>query len=110
MKKNVRNVEINYGVAAFYTDSMAVIHTSDKFVIDFRQTIPKLDQIENSRQETIYVEHNSVVMNPYIAKMLMNLLKDNIEKYEKKFGEIKIVESKSEKEEKFSTKDFGYIA
>jgi len=30
------------------------------------------------------------VMTPQHTKMLLNALKDNIEKYEKKFGEIKI--------------------
>jgi len=93
------NLKINHGDKAFYANSISVIFNPSKFVIDFRQNIPRIDIINEKSHETLVTEHNVVVMDPKFAKIFLETLKTSIENYEKKFGEIK-VERKARVKEK----------
>ncbi len=75
---------------AFFTDGITIMHNEGKMILDFKLTAPRFDQTEGDSQHTIITEHTPVVMQPQMAKALLRLLKENIEQYEDKFGEIEL--------------------
>ncbi|MCD6478243.1 MAG: DUF3467 domain-containing protein [Candidatus Aenigmarchaeota archaeon] len=90
-KKESIKVNIDNGGPAFFSDSITVFHNQMKFVLDFQQATPRFTRIGDSEtSQNMYVRHNAVVLDPILARDLLNILKDNIEKYEKTFGKIKV--------------------
>ncbi|MBI2620491.1 MAG: DUF3467 domain-containing protein [Ignavibacteriales bacterium] len=65
-----------------YSNLAIITHSPAEFVIDFTRVLPGLPKAK---------VHARIIMTPQHTKMLLGALKDNIEKFEKKFGEIKIV-------------------
>ncbi|MBI5463843.1 MAG: DUF3467 domain-containing protein [Ignavibacteriales bacterium] len=77
------NVELGEKEAEGIYSNLAIItHSPAEFVIDFTRVLPGVPKAK---------VHARIIMTPQHTKMLMNALKDNIDKYEKKFGEIKLV-------------------
>ncbi|MCK4353405.1 DUF3467 domain-containing protein [candidate division WOR-3 bacterium] len=64
-----------------YSNLAIVSHSSSEFIIDFTRVLPGL------KKAKVY---SRIILSPTHAKLLMRALKDNMEKYEKKHGEIKI--------------------
>ncbi len=64
-----------------YSNLAIITHSPAEFVIDFTRVLPGVPKAR---------VHARIVMTPQHTKMLLNALKDNIDKYEKKFDEIKI--------------------
>ena len=64
-----------------YVNFAVVTHSPAEFVIDFIRVLPGMKK-SNVKSRTI--------MAPMHAKTLMLALQDNITKFEKKFGDIKI--------------------
>ena len=64
-----------------YSNLAIITHSPAEFVIDFTRVLPGVPKAK---------VHARIVMTPQHAKMLLNAMKDNIEKFEKKFGEITI--------------------
>ena len=59
---------------------------------------------------TLAVKHKTIVMDPLMAKNILGILKDNLEKYEKNFGEIKIQKRKTKsKPIEYSEESARYI-
>jgi hypothetical protein len=76
------NIELGEKEAEGIYSNLAIItHSPAEFVIDFTRVLPGVPKAK------VYAR---IVMTPQHTKMLLNALKDNIEKFEKKFGEIKI--------------------
>ena len=88
-KKKRLNIKIKNEDKAFFTDNVTVLHNPNKFVIDFSQTVPKFDNINGKIQQTLIINHNTVVMDPAFAKILLKTLDKNIKGFEKNFGNIK---------------------
>jgi len=65
-------------------------HKDDEFTITFRHIFPISGRKPTARGNAKAV----VTMTPQHAKRFLNTLSDNIQKYEQKFGEIKLVEKK----------------
>jgi hypothetical protein len=63
-----------------YSNFVIVSHSPSEFVIDFTRVLPGL------KKAKVY---SRIILAPTHAKLLMRTLKDNIEKYENIFGEIK---------------------
>lgn len=61
-----------------YANNMAVAHTREEFLLDFINIFPP-GGIVNAR----------VIISPGHLKRIITALKDNMKKYEEKFGEIK---------------------
>jgi len=77
------NIELGEKEAeGIYSNLALITHSSAEFVIDFTRMVPGVPKAR------VYAR---VIMTPQHAKSLLNALKDNIGKYEKQFGEIKIV-------------------
>ncbi len=64
-----------------YSNFAIVSHSPSEFVVDFTRIMPGL------KKAKVY---SRIILAPQHAKLLMRTLKENIEKYEKKFGDIKI--------------------
>jgi hypothetical protein len=87
MQQHQINIELGEKEAEGIYSNLAIItHSPAEFVIDFTRVLPGVPKAK---------VHARVVMTPQHAKMLLGALKDNIEKYEKKFGEVKIVGDQS---------------
>jgi len=76
------NIELGEKEAEGIYSNLAIItHSPAEFVIDFTRVLPGVPKAK---------VHARIIMTPQHTKMLMNALKDNVEKFEKKFGEIKL--------------------
>lgn len=64
-----------------YSNLAIITHSPAEFVIDFTRVLPGIPKAK---------VHARIIMTPQHAKMLLGALKENIDKYERKFGEIKI--------------------
>ena len=79
------------------SNQQTVAHQPEKFILDFKSVYP---QYTPDNKETIVINHKVVLMDPFSAKKFLKVLHDNLERYEKKFGEIKksSQQKKAEKE------------
>lgn len=64
-----------------YSNLAIITHSPAEFVIDFTRVVPGVPKAK---------VHARIITTPQHAKMLLMALSDNIEKFEKRFGEIKI--------------------
>jgi len=64
-----------------YSNLAIITHSPAEFVIDFTRVLPGVPKAR---------VHARIITTPQHAKLLLGALKDNIEKFEKTFGEIKI--------------------
>ena len=98
-RRNV-NINIDHGNVAFYSDSISIIFNLSKFILDFKQSIPRMDQIQGKEQETIAIKHNTVIIDARFAKNFMETLKKAVGNYEKKFGKIELPKKPIKKDKK----------
>ena len=76
------NIELGEKEAEGIYSNLAIItHSPAEFVIDFTRVLPGVPKAK---------VFSRIITTPQHAKLLLNALKDNIEKFEKSFGEIKI--------------------
>ena len=76
------NIEIGEKEAEGIYSNLAIItHSSAEFIIDFVRIVPGAPKAK---------VHARIITTPQHAKMLMKALKENIEKFESRFGEIKL--------------------
>jgi hypothetical protein len=108
-KKGPSKITIDNSNKAFYTDNVSVLHGKGQFVIDFRQTTPRMDNVRGEQKLSFVTRHETVVMNPQLAKSLLEVLTDSVEKYEKQFGSIKMPKKKSATTKKVETPGMSYI-
>jgi hypothetical protein len=65
-----------------YSNFVLISHSPAEFVIDFTRMLPGVPKTK------VYAR---IIMTPQHAKGLSKALNENLEKYEKEFGEIKIM-------------------
>jgi hypothetical protein len=76
------NIELGEKEAEGIYSNLAIItHSAAEFVVDFTRVLPGVPKAK---------VHARIITTPQHAKLLLNALRENIEKYEKAFGEIKI--------------------
>lgn len=76
------NIELGEKEAEGIYSNLAIItHSPAEFVIDFTRVVPGLPKAK------VFAR---IITTPQHAKMLLMALTDNIEKYEARFGEIKL--------------------
>lgn len=80
------NVEVQNGTE-FFADQVSVSHNPLRFVIDFTRTAPRIDG-SATQQPRMVMSHNVILMDPYLALEFINVLKENISRYEKRHGKI----------------------
>ncbi len=77
------NVELGEKEAGgIYSNLVLISHSPAEFVLDFTRMLPGVPKTK------VYAR---VIMTPQHAKSLSKALNENIEKFEKEYGEIKIV-------------------
>ncbi len=90
-KINVPSIQIEVGekeAEGIYSNFVMIIHSPSEFILDFAKIMPGIPKAKVQTR---------IIMTPSHAKMLLKALKDNIEKFEQKFGEIKIYEQEVKK-------------
>ncbi len=76
------NIELGEKEAQGIYSNLAIItHSPAEFIIDFTRVVPGVPKAK---------VQSRIITTPQHAKMLLRALKDNIEKFESHFGEIKI--------------------
>lgn len=116
-KQNI-NEEIDHLKEAFYSNGFTFWLQGAEAVIDFRQTLPRNDFVGgNNNIFSIAHKHQAIIMSPQTAKMISIILHEQLAKFEKENGEIKLPENwkakpKTEtqtKEASSGTADTSYI-
>lgn len=75
-------MELNEQIAdGAYANLVIVSHSDSEIIFDFARIMPGKPKARI---------HSRVILNPKNAKLFLQAFQDNIEKYEKKFGTIKI--------------------
>ena len=64
-----------------YSNLALITHSPAEFIIDFTRMLPNVPKAK------VYAR---IIMTPQHAKSLLKALDDNVQKYEKQFGEIKL--------------------
>ncbi|MGD8778256.1 MAG: DUF3467 domain-containing protein [Ignavibacteria bacterium] len=82
MKSQQISIELGENEAQGIYSNLAIItHSPAEFIIDFTRVVPGVPKAKVQAR---------IITTPQHAKMLLNALKDNIVKYETRFGEIKL--------------------
>ena len=83
------NIELGEKEAeGIYSNLAMITHSPAEFVIDFTRMLPGVPKTK------VYAR---IIMTPQHAKSLLKALEDNINKFEKQYGEIKIVGNQKNK-------------
>lgn len=81
-KQQQINIELGEKEAEGIYSNLAIItHSPAEFIIDFTRVVPGAPKAK---------VHSRIITTPQHAKMLLRALQDNIDKFEAKFGEIKL--------------------
>ncbi|MBN1638725.1 MAG: DUF3467 domain-containing protein [Ignavibacteriales bacterium] len=92
VKSQQINVEFNEKEAeGIYSNLVLITHSPAEFIMDFTRVLPGIPKAR---------VYSRIITTPQHAKMFLKALKENIERFEKKFGEIKI--------ERTPTPHFGF--
>ena len=76
------NIELGEKEAEGIYSNLAIItHSPAEFIIDFTRIVP------GAQKAKVF---SRIITTPQHAKMLLKALQDNIDKFEKRFGEIKV--------------------
>jgi hypothetical protein len=74
-----------------YSNSLMVMHTDKEFVFDFLSMFPPQGSV-NAR----------VIVRPESAKRMLKALRENVDRYEARFGEIQVPDGGAEETPEFS--------
>ncbi len=86
------NIEIPNELKAHYANFALIMHTPSEVIMNFTSILPGMTKATIDTR---------IVMTPLHAKMMLNALMDNLQKYEAQFGEIKMPSSGSNLAEQF---------
>jgi len=76
------NIEIGEKEAeGIYSNMVMVAHSPNEIILDFARVMPGAPKAK---------VQSRIIMTPAHAKMLIKTLEENLKKFEKQFGEIKI--------------------
>lgn len=76
------NIQLDEKVAeGIYSNLALISHSPAEFFIDFARMVPGAPKAS---------VQSRIIMTPSHMKFLMNAIKENIERYEKQFGEVKL--------------------
>jgi hypothetical protein len=64
-----------------YANLAMIVHSPTEIIIDFARVMPRMPKTKVLSR---------IIMTPMHSKLLLKALEDNIKKFEKQFGEIKI--------------------
>jgi hypothetical protein len=81
-KQQQINIQLDEKIAeGIYSNLALISHSPAEFFIDFARMVP------GAPKATV---QSRIIMTPSHMKFLQNAIKENIERYEKQFGEVKL--------------------
>ena len=80
-------LNINDG-RTFFSDEISITNNPQRFILDFKNTAPRIDVRSEQGQVPLVLEHNTIMLDAWLAKNLHQLLGDHIKEYEKHYGKI----------------------
>lgn len=84
------NISIDENVGeGIYANLVLIAHTAAEFVLDFARVMPGVPKAK---------VHSRVIMAPQHLKGFARALKENLDRYEERFGEIKLEGIPTDKE------------
>ena len=96
-KKKQIKIQIDEAVGqGEYANFVIVTHSAAEFIMDFVRILPGMQKSKVKSR---------VIISPIHTKTFLLALQDNIKKYEKKFGEIKVSKSEIPPNLNLSNKD-----
>ena len=96
-KKKQIKIQIDEAVGqGEYANFAIVTHSAAEFIMDFVRILPGMQKSKVKSR---------VIISPIHTKTFLLALQDNIKKYEKKFGEIKVSKSEIPSNLNLSNKD-----
>lgn len=98
MAKKRINVNIDHSESGFLADYLVVSHNPKKFILDFVQVTPRFDRVGDEMKQALSYKHKTVIVDPETAKGILEILGDNIKKYEERFTKIKTQKGKPKSE------------
>jgi hypothetical protein len=75
------NIEVPPGLDATYANVAVIGHSPSEIIIDFARALPN---VPTARVQA------RIIVTPLNAKLLLRALKENLDRYEEQFGEIKL--------------------
>ena len=84
MANNPKEIKVDLPkelIGGVYSNNMAVSHSREEFIMDFLMLVPPTGAVTAR-----------VIVSPGHIKRIFNALKENISKYEQKFGTIQTAE------------------
>jgi hypothetical protein len=75
------NIEVPPDLYAIYANFALITHSASEIIVDFARVLP------NTPSAKVYAR---IITTPMHAKLLLRALRDNLEKYEAQYGEIKL--------------------
>ncbi len=100
MENKKINIDVDHSDPGFFAMDFSVSFNQMKFTLDYTKTIQRVDPLPNEMKQSFSIKHRTILMDPLIAKNLARILNEMVEKYEKKFGKIKIPKSMKKKTKK----------
>jgi len=97
------NLHINEG-EPFFAHELSINFNPTQFVFDFKCVTPRVDP-RSQTKASISLKHNVVMVEPYHAKKILELLQEIVKKYEKEFGRIDKPKAIAEFEKKHKKKE-----
>lgn len=88
-KLNQQEIQVNFPndlQGGRYSNNMKISHSNEEFIMDFLMIAPPTGAVVSR-----------IIVSPGHLKRMINVLQDNLEKYESKFGKIDIVNFKNQK-------------
>ncbi|HLG23534.1 MAG TPA: DUF3467 domain-containing protein [Candidatus Nanoarchaeia archaeon] len=83
----------------FASNEQVVHHLPDKILIDFKNVYP---QFVAGTEPLLVINHRIILLDPHNAKDFLRVLKENIDKYEAKFGKIERPKEWAQAEKEFN--------
>ena len=87
--------QLDFNKEAFYANGLAVSHSKNNFFLEFRQVLTRYSE---GGVALLPIKHDLVMIDKDFLKVVIKILQQNLEIYEKKFG--KLEEPKFEKKKK----------
>ena len=72
---------------SFFAHEMSVNFNPTQFILDFKNITPRVDMRSKDRP-SLNLKHNVVMVEPYHFKLMIDLMKKIMKKYEDEYGKI----------------------
>jgi len=102
MENKKINIDVDHTDPGFFAMDFAVSFNQMKFTLDFTKTIQRVDPLPGEMKQSFSIKHRTILMDPLVVKNLSRILSEMVEKYEKKFGKIKVSKFKAKSKKKRS--------